>query len=141
MLPTLPPRPRVLDLGCGTGALALSVLRECPGATAVAVDLDPAAVALTRDNAARQPPDDAIAARLAVVHGDFTAPALALPAPTAFDAVVSNPPYLTTADMTQLQREVQHESRLALDGGSGDGLGVTRSCAWAAGSVWRPGLG
>jgi len=112
---------RILDLGVGSGAILLSLLHERPSATGVGVDCSAAALAIAGDNA------DALklSRRVTLVCGDwdttFDAP---------FDFVVSNPPYIRSADIDTLAPEVaRYEPRLALDGGT-DGLDAYRAiCA------------
>jgi release factor glutamine methyltransferase len=99
----------VLDLGTGTGCLLLAYLHEQPQAFGVGVDQSEAAVRLARRNAA----DVGLAARSAFVRADW---AESVGGP--FDLVLSNPPYIPTADLATLMPEVAaHEPRAALDGG------------------------
>ena len=92
--------PRVLDLGTGSGAIALAILAEHPAATAVATDASLDALALAGENAALS----GLAGRLELRHGDLWA---AVPADEAFDVVVSNPPYVAEADAPGLAPEVR----------------------------------
>lgn len=113
-------QPVILDLGTGTGCILISVLRECPNATGLGIDIDPAAVETARDNAVRLN----VADRARFVCCDWLAP-LACSA----DIVVSNPPYIPSAEIGSLAREVaQFDPRRALDGGS-DGLDAYRKIA------------
>lgn len=108
---------RLLDLGTGTGAILAALLSELPGAFGVALDLNPDAARAGRDNLARL----GLASRSAVLVGDW-AEALA----GRFDLVVSNPPYIATARIADLDREVRdHDPWAALDGGA-DGLDAYR---------------
>jgi release factor glutamine methyltransferase len=109
---------RVVDLCTGSGAVALALATELPQATVIATDVSAGALAVARANAERL----GLAARVDFREGDLTAP-LAGEAP--FDLVVSNPPYVTVAEMTTLSAEVAREPRLALEGGA-DGLVVLR---------------
>jgi release factor glutamine methyltransferase len=84
----LPPRPRVLDLGTGSGCLAVTLALELPESRVVAADRSPAALAVARRNAAT------LGARVTLLGSDW---ALALAA-QRFDLVVSNPPYLDPAE-------------------------------------------
>lgn len=109
---------RVLDLGVGSGAILLSVLSERPEATGVGVDASSAALAVARANAQRT----GLAERLTLRQGDW-----AEGVEGAFDLVVSNPPYIPSAEIDGLDPEVsRYEPRLALDGGH-DGLDAYRT--------------
>lgn len=92
--------PRVLDLGTGTGAIALAILAEHEAATAVATDVSLDALALARENAALT----GLAERLTLRHGDLWD---AVPADAGFDVVVSNPPYVGEAEAADLAPEVR----------------------------------
>ena len=105
-----------LDLGTGSGALAIARSLGRPGAAVTAVDLSPEALEVARANAT------ALGAAVTFLAGDLYAP---LPPEQRFDVIVSNPPYLPTGELAGLQREVQREPRLALDGGA-DGLDLLR---------------
>ena len=97
-------RPRVVDVGTGTGAIALSLARELPGAHVCATDASPEALALARENAAASGLD------VELREGDLLA-GLAGP----FDLVVSNPPYVLADELDGLDPEVRDwEPRLAL---------------------------
>lgn len=112
---------RVLDLGTGTGCLLLAALSEFPQAFGVGVDVVPGAASLAARNARRNGLSD----RAAFLAGDWAA---ALDA--RFDLVLSNPPYIASAEIAGLMPEVAvHEPRSALDGGA-DGLAAYRAvCA------------
>lgn len=101
---------RILDLGTGTGCVAISLLTESPSAHAVAVDLSPEAIATAQANADRLGVDK----RLALRKGSWFGP---LQRGEVFDLIVSNPPYITSSEIGGLAREVRdHDPRLALDG-------------------------
>lgn len=120
----------LLDLGVGSGAIALAILAERPRAQALGVDLSEEALAVARDNAANLGLDH----RLALLRGDWTAGL----GDGGFDLVVSNPPYIATLEIDTLDPEVRdHEPRLALDGGP-DGLDAYRLLAPEALRVLRP---
>lgn len=109
-----PERPRrVLDLCTGSGAIALALAKELPGATVIATDVSPAAVVIARRNAER----NGLAERVEVREGDLFAPV----AGELFDLIASNPPYIESAVIPTLSAEVRREPMLALDGGA-DGL-------------------
>lgn len=104
-----------LELGCGSGAVSIALKKYLPAARAEALDLNPAACALTRENAARNGVD------LCVIEGDL----FEMPLQGPFDLILSNPPYLTEQEMGELSREVQREPASALFGGA-DGLDFYR---------------
>lgn len=112
-------KPRILDLCTGSGCIALALQKHLPGAEVHAVDLSEAALSYARRNAdyhklpVQFHPGNVLDAHLSEALGTF-------------DVIVSNPPYLTAAEMTQLQREIQHEPALALAAGD-DGLLFYRS--------------
>ena len=113
---------RFADIGTGSGAIALALLKELPEATAVAVDASEDALAVARANAERH----GLAARLQLVRGDLVAPL-----DGGYDLVVSNPPYVPRGDLAGLAPEVRREPVSALDGGA-DGLDVLRRLIPAA---------
>ena len=108
----------IADIGTGTGAVALSVLHYTEGTRADVVDISPAAAEVARENAERL----GIAERIEVHVGDLTAPL----AGRSYDMILSNPPYIPTADIAKLMPEVRsYEPHCALDGGV-DGLDLYR---------------
>ena len=122
---------RVLDLGVGSGAIVLAILAERPRATGLGVDVSEDALAVARDNAAQL----GLVARLALLRGDWTTGLEG----DSFDLVVSNPPYIATAEIEILAPEVRdYDPRLALDGGS-DGLEAYRRLAPEIMRVLKPG--
>lgn len=122
----------VLDLGTGTGCLALALAKNAPAAHVHAVDVSPDALALARENAAA----GGLSERITFHLGDAFA---ALPAGLRFDLVVSNPPYIASAEIATLEPEVRDfDPRLALDGG-GDGLEFYRRLAREAAPFLKPG--
>ena len=122
---------QVLDLGVGSGAILLAILAERPHATGLGVDVSDEAIAVARDNAASL----GLEARATFLRGDWTWGL----GDDGFDLVVSNPPYIPTADIETLDPEVRdHEPRLALDGGE-DGLDAYRLLAPEILRVLRPG--
>lgn len=111
----------ILDLGVGSGAILLAILAERPAAKGLGVDISEDALAVARENAANL----GLASRVALLRGDWTRGLDG----GAFDLVVSNPPYIPSADIETLDPEVKdHEPRLALDGGP-DGLDAYRLLA------------
>jgi len=106
---SLPPRPFLLDLGTGSGCLLIALLHELPGAVGVGIDSGVDTVSLARDNACRL----GIGDRASFLAADWGAPLIG-----HFDVIVSNPPYIATAEMASLAPEVvRYEPRRALDGG------------------------
>lgn len=129
-----PPGGTLLDLGTGTGAIAVALLRALPGWRAVAVDRSARALALAGRNAER----NGVEERLALVAGDFLDPGFSPPG-APFDAVASNPPYIRTGDLAGLPPEVaRHDPPEALDGGA-DGLDSLRGVASGLPRWLRPG--
>ena len=101
--------PRVLDVGTGSGVIALTLAAEWPDAHVEAVDLSDAALALARENAARL----GLAERVRISRSDLLAEITG-----EFDLIVANLPYIDTAEIAQLAREVRHDPLTALDGGA-----------------------
>lgn len=121
----------LLDLGVGSGAIALAILAERPRARGLGVDVSSEALAVARENAANL----GLAARLALLRGDWTEGL----GEAGFDLVVANPPYIPSADIDTLDPEVrEHDPRDALDGGR-DGLDAYRALAPQILRVLRPG--
>ncbi len=122
--------PLALDVGTGSGCLAIALAFHCPQAEVFAADLSAAALELASRNAARHGTDS----RIRFLHGDGFA---ALPEPMRFDLIVSNPPYIPSAEIAALPPEVRdHEPRQALDGGA-DGLDYYRRWASESASFLR----
>nr|WP_249803341.1 peptide chain release factor N(5)-glutamine methyltransferase [Bradyrhizobium sp. 21] len=113
-----PSPPRIADIGTGSGAILLALLHEIPGAFGVGTDLSLTALNSARDNAAAL----GLADRAAFVACSYVA---ALSGP--FDLIVSNPPYIPSAEIPKLSIEVrEHDPHLALDGGN-DGYDAYRA--------------
>lgn len=120
----------ILDLGAGSGAIILALLKDRPNATGVAVDLSSDALGVLRLNAELVGVTD----RLRVQHGDW-----ANELDERFDLVVSNPPYIRTAEIAGLEPEVSRfEPHMALDGGA-DGLAAYRLITVALPRLLKPG--
>ncbi len=111
--------PRVLDLCAGSGCVGIGVASLLPSAQVVEVEKSPQAFAFLEENIKRYP-QYAVQAVQADILTDFDA------VNGTFDAILSNPPYIATAELDGLMREVQYEPRLALDGGV-DGLRFYRA--------------
>ena len=120
-----------LDFGTGTGCIAITLATKCPNAKITALDISPDALALAKENVAKHN----VAGRIeflqgagfgALVHGE------------RFDLIVSNPPYIASAEIAMLQPEVRDfDPRAALDGGA-DGLDFYRMFAAQAKSFLKP---
>jgi len=124
-----PPPSRVVDVGTGTGCLAVSLALEWPGVDVIATDVSEAALRVAADNAARH----GAAGRVHLVRADL----LTGLAP-GFDLVVSNPPYVRSGDRPALSPEVrEYEPPVALFGGA-DGLDVVRALLAEAAAAVRP---
>ncbi len=102
----------VLDLCAGTGCVGLGIAALCPQVSVTALELSDKAFGYLQRNIKRYPAFS-VSAQKADVLADFDK------IDGTFDAVVSNPPYIPDADMKTLQREVQHEPRMALAAGDG----------------------
>jgi release factor glutamine methyltransferase len=124
--------PFALDFGTGSGCLAIALAKKSPAANLSALDLSPTAIELARENAASH----GLAGRIRFFQGDGFA---ALPANLHFELIVSNPPYIPSAEVATLEPEVRDfEPRQALDGGP-DGLDYYRRLAKEAGPFLKPG--
>ena len=107
--------PTIVDVGTGCGAIAIALSVYMPAATIFATDLSADALALAGENVARHGVQD----RVTLLQGDLLAPI-----PSPIDILVSNPPYISSSEISNLAREITgHEPLLALDGGH-DGLTV-----------------
>jgi release factor glutamine methyltransferase len=124
--------PVALDFGTGSGCLAIALAARAPQAQLHALDVSPAALAVARRNAVKHLPDGRI-----VFHESNGF--VSLPPALRFDLLVSNPPYIATAEIDTLEPEVKDfDPRLALDGGA-DGLDFYRRLAAEAPARLAPG--
>lgn len=126
------PAPRVLDIGTGTGCISVAVLKALPDCRAAGVDISPEALDFARRNAEL----NAVSERLELIQKDIFR--YIDDSGLLFDAVIANPPYIPTAMLGRLPREVLREPRLALDGGA-DGLHFYRLIIPGAGRVLTSG--
>lgn len=124
--------PWVLDVGTGSGAIALAIKHERPDAVVFAVDVSEAALGIAAGNAERLGLDVSFA------RADVLAPGFA-GVPSVFDLVVSNPPYVPDAERATLQAEVRREPELALFVPDGDPLRFYRALAGHAPALLKPG--
>ncbi len=111
---------RVLDLCTGSGCILASVLHHCPGTVGTAVELYPAAMAIAQKNFVSL----GLSERIRTITGDIRENLL--PAGDLYDVILSNPPYVTTAEMAELAPELAYEPVCALTDG-GDGLSLYRA--------------
>lgn len=121
--------PRVLDLGTGSGCLAVTLSLEVQGCAVFASDVSAAALGIARRNAR------AHCARVRFVRSDL----LGCFAKSSFNMIISNPPYVSDAEYAELSPQIRrYEPRAALLGG-GDGIACIRKIAAAAGTALREG--
>jgi release factor glutamine methyltransferase len=123
--------PTIADVGTGTGCIAISLALARPGAAFVALDVSEDALSLARENANAL----GVSGRIAFAAGELPD----VVEPESLSAVVSNPPYIASAEVDRLPRHIrEHEPRQALDGGT-DGLDVLRAVATDAAMALRAG--
>lgn len=120
--------PKILDIGTGSGAIIISLLRQKQDAIGVAVDISTEALAIARLNAECL----GVADRLKLTESDVFAKVEG-----QFDVIVSNPPYIPVADVKALEEEVKKEPLKALEGGL-DGLDFYRSIIKDAHKYLKP---
>ncbi|MGQ9584452.1 MAG: peptide chain release factor N(5)-glutamine methyltransferase [Anaerolineae bacterium] len=119
----------VVDMGTGSGAVIVALARELPRARCWGTEASEEALAVARENLQRH----GVAHRVSLVQGD-----LLEPLSESVECIVSNPPYVTTAELAGLPPEIsRYEPREALDGGV-DGLAVYRRLIPQAAKVLRP---
>lgn len=109
--------PKIADVGTGSGAIIVSILKKHAGAFGTAVDISDKALLVAKNNAVKH----AVADRLECINGNLLDPLKG----RLFDAILSNPPYIPAQDIPGLEPEVRREPLLALDGGA-DGLDCYR---------------
>ena len=120
-----------LDIGTGSGAIAVALLRACPKAAGTILDISKDALEVAGENLKRY----GLEGRAVRVRGDLFEP---FSKDEQWDLIVSNPPYLSEADWTGVQEELKSEPRGALDGGK-DGLDFYRKIVTEAKAYLSPG--
>lgn len=123
-------QPVLLDLGTGSGAIIVSLLANLSTAAGVAVDISDKALGIAQQNAEK----NQVSSRLKFYQGDLYQPVKG----QAFDAIISNPPYIPDSDIQELTQEVRQEPHLALAGGP-DGLDFYRRIVRDAVQYLNPG--
>jgi release factor glutamine methyltransferase len=122
----------IADVGTGSGIIAVTLAKHLPAAKVTMIDVSPAALKVAQANAERTKVSD----RIEAIESDLFA---AVPADRKFDLIVSNPPYITSAEMQQLAVDVRRfEPTLALDGGP-EGTTVIERLIPQAAERLRPG--
>ena len=117
--------PKVLDLCTGSGCIAIAVAKNAKTAMVTATDISPAAMEIARENVDRHH----VSSQVNLIESDLFA---GIPLESKYDVIASNPPYIPSAEIDQLDAEVaRHEPRLALDGGA-DGLTILKRIIDAA---------
>jgi release factor glutamine methyltransferase len=127
------PRPRIADVGCGSGCIATAIALSLRQAELFAIDASEAALAVARENTQQH----GVSHRIELMNGNLLAPLLDRSTP-ALDAVVTNPPYISDEELEKLAPEViGHEPRVALAGGK-EGLGVIAELLPQVAKALRP---
>ncbi len=119
----------ILDIGTGSGCIAVSLAKSLPDARVTALDISPEALELARENALI----NGVGERINFIQSD-----LFPPGEGGFDIIVSNPPYICSEEIDKLSAEVRNEPRLSLDGGN-DGLDFYREIIPRAGGLLNNG--
>lgn len=126
------PAPKILEIGTGTGCIAIALAQLLPSATVFATELSKSALELAQKNAIAQH----VGNRIRFVREDLFSDKQGLRGWA--DLMVSNPPYIPTKDLERLDPEVLKEPRMALDGGK-DGLDAVRAITAMAPKMLKPG--
>lgn len=122
----------VVDVGTGSGCIAIALAVHLPQAAVCGIEISPAALAVAQRNVSRH----GVSGRVRLMRGDVLNPR-----PSPVDLIVSNPPYVSTGDCASLPASVRdHEPHLALDGGV-NGLEIVRQLLVQAPAVLNPGGG
>ena len=118
-----------LDMCTGSGCIAVALAVKFPNARVLAVDISQAALQIAQQNIRKHKVEQ----RVQLLQSNLWEEVMG-----TFDLIIANPPYIPTENLQGLTREVQHEPRLALDGGA-DGFEITRPLCQAADSFLNPG--
>ena len=125
-------RPRILDIGCGSGCIAVTLALLIPDSEVTALDISEKAIEVTRRNA------DSLGARLTLLHRDILAPQIS--GDTHYDIIVSNPPYIRQCEARAMHRNVlEHEPPEALFVPDNDPLRFYKAIARHARHTLLPG--
>ncbi len=111
----------IVDVGCGSGNIAVSLAKYCDNCHVYALDISPDALRLTYENCLRND----VSKKVSILSGDLLSPLDEIQLRESVDIIVSNPPYIATDEFLDIQPEVRCEPRIALDGGV-DGLDYYR---------------
>lgn len=127
--------PTALDFGTGTGCIAIALVVKCPEAKIIASDVSAEALTLAKENAVK----NNVSERIEFLQGDgFAALGTRAGLPRSFDLIISNPPYIPSAEIATLEPEVRDfDPRAALDGGA-DGLDFYLALAAQAKPFLKP---
>lgn len=121
---------RILEIGVGSGCISVSILKNCPKVSVLAVDISRAAIEVAKRNAAMHGVDGRLTIEDSDVYDDLD--------PQQFELIVSNPPYVPLADIATLQPEVRdHEPHVALTDGS-SGLSIIERIVAGAPEYLKP---
>ncbi len=126
--------PVVYDLCAGSGCVGISIAKRFPGANVFEFEKSPEAFRYLLKNIARNAADNVTALEADVLTGEYSG-FVNVSVPEFADVIVSNPPYIRSEEIAQLQKEVLREPVMALDGGE-DGLMFYRAIA----DIWMPRL-
>ncbi len=118
-----------LDMCTGSGCIAVALAVKFPNARVLAVDISQKALEVAQQNIRKHKVEQ----RVQLLQSNLWEEVMG-----TFDLIIANPPYIPTQNLANLTREVQHEPRLALDGGA-DGFEITRPLCQAADSFLNPG--
>jgi release factor glutamine methyltransferase len=124
---------KILDIGTGSGNIAISLAKNISNAKITAADISPQAITLARENAKMHEVDG----NIEFIQADiFSQTVNCKLLSVNYDLIISNPPYIRSADIQHLEPQVRYEPKVALDGGE-DGLGFYRKIISLAGSLLK----